>query len=166
MEENQKMFRGPMDVILFVLMSIILLGVSAQIAFRYVFKFPFSGADEIVTQAFVFMVFVGALSAIRTGQNIKIDIFGRALPSPFKEYLEIAINILMLLFVAALVVYGTRFAFLNTDQVSITYQVPKVYYYMVLPVCGLFMGIAIAQNVVRTVRRARSERETRGDNST
>lgn len=133
-------------------MSIIVLGVFLQVLLRYLFKIPFSGADEIVTQSFIFMVFVGTVGVLRRSININIDVIQRILKTPHKEYLEIGINVVIWFFLIALIIYGTKFAFANVDQVSISYQIPKVYYYMVLPICAVFMGITITQNIVSAIK--------------
>jgi len=162
MEKRERMFRGPMDVILFVLMNIIVLGVFLQFLLRYLLQIPFSGADEIVTQSFVFMVFVGAVGALRSGQIINIDILQRVLRTPFKEYLEIGINVITWFFFLAIVIYGTKFAFANVDQASFSYRVPKVYYYIVLPICAVFMGVTVTQNIITIIKSLKHRGESGG----
>lgn len=141
--------KNPLDFILFLLTCLIICGVFLQVLMRYIFYFPMSGVDEVVTQSFIFMVFIGALRALTTNQNIHIDAFERLIHGSAKVVHKLIINVLMLGFVLIVVVYGFQFAWLNLGQSSISLQVPKIYYYLVLPICCVFMSIVLVIKIIR-----------------
>ena len=164
MEGKRKIFDGPCDVIFFILMFIIVVGVFFQILLRYVFKYPISWADEVVTRAFVVMVFAGAVVSLRRGTDVFVDIISYHFKKPYKEYADFFLNFLMLGFCLGFTYVGVDFALFNVDQMSISLRVPMIYYYMVMPICSAFTSVIIVLKLIGIIKVLR-QRETRFEKS-
>ena len=61
------------------------------------FNSPIKSAEEIATICFIWSVFVGGASCYRKKMHMGIDILTQTLPKKFKNYVELLINIIVML---------------------------------------------------------------------
>jgi TRAP-type C4-dicarboxylate transport system permease small subunit len=110
-----------------------------------------SGYDEIVELATFWMLMLGVLAFWREGSLYRVDTLVEVLPH--KWILEIAVHLVMALFAAVLVVYGSKFAFGTAEETAFL-EINKAYYYGALPLCGALM---LAYSLVGLFKSLRGE---------
>jgi TRAP-type C4-dicarboxylate transport system permease small subunit len=67
---------------------------------------PINWAQDIALLAFAWLTFIGADIVARSGKLIFIDMVINALPRPFRKTVAILFDLMMLLFLLILIVYG------------------------------------------------------------
>jgi TRAP-type C4-dicarboxylate transport system permease small subunit len=130
-------------VVLFVLLLMSVIARATGIAI--------SGYDEIVELATFWMLMLGVLAFWREGSLYRVDTLVDILPN--KWILEIVVHLVMALFAAVLVIYGSKFAF-GTAEESAFLEINKAYFYGALPLCGVLM---LAYSLVGLFKSLRGE---------
>ncbi len=138
--------KNKFDVILsnivIVIMGFMVLNVLWQVFSRFILKSPSSFTEELARYS---LIWLGLLSAsYATGQkyHLAIDLLARKLEGRRKFFLEIFIELCILLFsFSVMVVGGIKLVIINLElnQISAALQVPLGYIYMVIPISGIIM---------------------------
>lgn len=114
-----------------------------QVLFRYVFKESLSWSEELSTYFFIWLTFIGASIATREKTHINVEAFVSSIKSPkIKKAFMIFANILSMLFLIVLVVYGFNIAsqilkFKQTSASMPFLQIGLIYF--AVPIGSLIM---------------------------
>ena len=135
---------------LFVLMSIATL---ANVIARYFFNSPIEWAEEFSRYAFIWVVFMGAAYCSKSNRHIVIDGLVLALPSRLRAYLQVAVDLLILVLMGTLVYYGWALTVFTTQPTSTLY-VPMSVVYVVVPLSALAILIRSIGTLIDHIRRA------------
>lgn len=76
--------------------------------FRYVLNDSLTWTEEISRYALVYITYLGCATAIRRRSHIRIDVINRLLPPAGRRVLDLAVDLLVLAFLAFLVVTTVR----------------------------------------------------------
>ncbi|WP_349295536.1 TRAP transporter small permease (plasmid) [Thioclava sp. 'Guangxiensis'] len=135
--------------IVIVLLAVMLVSVLVQVAGRYLFNYPISSASEIATFAQILLVLFGSGIALARGQHVAIDMLPAMLPRNAARLVLVAINAVIIAFLAVLC-YGTQplIAF-GKFQTSPALGLPMMYIYMTMPVAGIYMMIEALDACIR-----------------
>ena len=112
--------------------------ISLQVIFRNIFRMPMIWANDVSVILFVWAVFFGSAVAVRHRQHFVMDV----LPARFEKtncILDIIGSISGYLFFLFLVVYGYNFTIMGFRRLSPTLNIPQAYFFMCIPIAGLFM---------------------------
>jgi TRAP-type C4-dicarboxylate transport system permease small subunit len=108
--------------------------------------------DEIVEFMLAWLVFLGAAGLWRNGEQFRVDLLDQTLTNETaKHWIALLCEVLSLIFLAVLTWYGTRFALRITDT-SPTWAIPRIYWFIVMP---LSSGIMLIYSSIRIVRLLR-----------
>ena len=118
------------------LLSII---ISLEVFSRYFFRLPLPWSTDFNRFFFVYLIFLGAVAGVREKAHLNIDIIIERFPKKIRAVWEIIINVLIILFLIALMLGGTRFAIDNFFQVTPYLMISISYYYVVIPFSALIM---------------------------
>jgi len=135
---------------LFVLMSLATL---ANVIGRYFFNSPIEWAEEFSRYAFIWIVFLGAAYCSKTCRHIVIDGFVLALPGRIRAYLQVAVDLLILVLMGTLVYYGWALTVFTTQPTSTLY-VPMSVVYVVVPLSALAILIRSVGILIGHIRHA------------
>ena len=143
LDSHYEIFRKFIDIFVIVLFTILILVVFSQVVFRYVFNNSLTWAEEMARYLQVWMIFLAAAAAIRTGSHISVDYATHNLSSRYKNFLGIIIAILTILFLGIVTTYGYKLfiQIYHSTQRSPAMQMPMSVAYAAVPVGGLFMLI-------------------------
>ena len=143
LDSHYEIFRKFIDIFIIVLFTILILVVFSQVVFRYVFNNSLTWAEEMARYLQVWIVFLAAAAAIRTGSHISVDYATHNLSSRYKNFLGIIIAILTILFLGIVTTYGYKLfiQIYHSTQRSPAMQMPMSVAYAAVPVGGLFMLI-------------------------
>jgi TRAP-type transport system small permease protein len=121
------------------LMSALVVDVFLGVFSRYVLHATFQWYDEVARLCFVWMVFLGAATAVRRGAHFRlhliIDRFGRGA----RRVTDLVVGLLVTGFGAVLVAGGIALWPVARRQVSDSLELSMVWFYGALPVGGALM---------------------------
>ena len=120
---------------------------------RYVLQIGFVWADEIPGYLLVWITFLGAYLAIRSGGHIAFDLFVTKLPPLPRKILQAAVDLLVIVFLAVLL-------WLSWEMVSVvghrrieTADIPRWTFMIILPISAGLMILGLAVDLVNKLRR-------------
>ena len=117
----------------------------SQVILRYVFNNPFAWIEEISRYVFVWIVFLGAALAFRSGSHIKVGLF----EGINERRLAALTSVRLLVTSVALVLLtwsGTIVAWRNRSISSYTLpDFPAVLFYAAVPIASLLMLLGLLQ---------------------
>ncbi|MCL2010238.1 MAG: TRAP transporter small permease subunit [Synergistaceae bacterium] len=147
------------------LATIGLLAMTALILLSAVSRFlgyPVNWAVDISLLIFAWIAFMGADVGIRQNRIINVDFLTSKFPLKYQKGLAVLWSVVIILFLAILVVYGTS---LSLSNVKRQFQsIPLSYSYVTasLPVCSFFMIISMLIKLKKQVFDFSSTRKTGG----
>lgn len=131
---------------------------------RYIFRDPIAWMEEVQPLLFLWMVFLAAGAAFRTGGHVAIEIVVDALPkkvSSVIERIDVLVELLILAYLTwqSCVFYGQCVA---TNKVTLFLQIPYSLAYVVLPIGCVLMIVSVIYREVSDIRAARAAKEKEG----
>jgi TRAP-type transport system small permease protein len=126
--------------ILAVLLSLITVGVFAQVVLRYSVQKSFLWGEELSTFAFVWCIFLGAVVNVRRRTNFAFEFFTEVLPGRWATVHRLAIDIIIVGCSLLLIWLGWQYAGLSTKRLSPALGISLVVPAMAVPVAGFLMA--------------------------
>ncbi|HRK23712.1 MAG TPA: TRAP transporter small permease [Beijerinckiaceae bacterium] len=112
------------------LMVVLVVG---NVFFRYVLNASLIWAEELSQYLMVWMVFLGAGLAFRQGRHVAVEMLQDALPGPTGRMLRWVVLVISAVFLALLVVLGTRYALFAAEQQTPALQISAAVPYSAVP---------------------------------
>jgi TRAP-type C4-dicarboxylate transport system permease small subunit len=128
--------------ILVFIMAAMTLNVLWQVFSRFVLQNPSSFTEELARFMLIWLGILGAAYVAGQKMHLAIDLLSTKLRGKSKAYLDIFINIAILLFsLVVMLIGGIRLVMitLTLNQISAAIQVPLGYVYTVVPLSGLLI---------------------------
>src|SRR5690554_4343858 len=145
-EVNPNTFRAKLDKavagLLVVILGIMVLNVTWQVASRYVFQSPSSFTDELSRYMLIWLGMLGAAYVAGKNDHLAIDILPQKLTGRAKVRLQVFILIIIVAFVLPVMILGGANLVYITfvlEQKSATLQIPLAYIYAIIPLSGLLV---------------------------
>ncbi len=142
---------------LIVLMSVMVVTVSWQVATRYILNSPSSYTEELASYLLIWISLLGAAYALRLRAHLGIDVLVRRFRAQKRRTVEvfaygtiIVFSLIALIFGGGWLVYVT----LDLNQLSAAFQLPIGYVYTVIPLSGL-LTIYYAAVAIHELRQAK-----------
>jgi len=111
-----------------------------QVVLRSVFDTTWLPLDDLVVYGFTIVVFTGTALVFRSNTHLATPVLLDALPERLQRAGRWLIDLLCLVFLAMLLVYGVDYALDGMHQFSPLLHVPVGYIYAAIPLSG-FAGI-------------------------
>ncbi len=139
-------FRKWLDLILStvcaVLFALMVVVGSYQIITRFVFNNPSTISEELLTYSFAWMAMFSSVYVFGKRDHMKMGFLADMLPAGSKRILDIAIEILIVLFAAAVLIYGgVTIMNLTMTQKTASLGVSMGMIYMVMPISGILIAV-------------------------
>ena len=112
--------------------------ISIQVIFRNLLKLPLIWANDIAVVLFVWSVFFGSAIAVRHRKHYVLEF----IPQKFKKtncFLDLVGDISGFLFFSFLVGEGYKYTIMGLSRLSPSIGLPQAYFFMCIPLSGLFM---------------------------
>lgn len=136
-------------VIAIILAAVLLVSLSGGVLFRYVLKSPLFWSDELAIFCLIWITFIGGSMGLKTKASPSITILTDMLPKTAKKIISVISNIILLLFVGYILYIA--FQWINMPnikvQTSTAMNMPKIYFYLSIPVSFCFMVIHVINNI-------------------
>lgn len=146
------------EVLLAILLSVMTLMIFMQIVFR-VFGWPLSWTEELGRYMFIWMIYLGAASAIRKRKHISVELLDLFLKDSGKFVLSIISNVIFMIFAGILTYYSIPVVLRVAAQLS-----PAVRLSMAIPYSSVLVGSALMliRLIQDTIARFRERKEAVG----
>ena len=123
------------------LLAILSITIFVQVIFRYFFSLPLAWSEEISRYSFIWLTMIAAPICVRLRANLSMGALTPRLPERGALALDAGISLLILIFSAVLVVWGTAILGIVKNQTSPAIGLPMYWVYAAMPVGGLLMMI-------------------------
>ncbi|AVQ28809.1 MULTISPECIES: TRAP transporter small permease [Fusobacterium] len=115
------------DLISCTFLSFTIIIVILNVGMRYFFNSPIKSAEEIATICFIWAVFVGGASCYRKKMHMGIDILTQSLPEKFKIYVELLINIIVMLMNGTFFCLSLKFTIISRVKPTAVLGISSMY---------------------------------------
>lgn len=123
-----------------------------NVVLRYAFNAPIAWGDEAMQFAFIWLIFIGAVAAMKSGSHYSVTVLVDRLPSPFAAVIEIIADLAVIAICAMLTWYGIKVTMLFSFQLSPSLEIPMAIVNLSLPLASFLM---IVVRVVQMIERVR-----------
>ena len=128
--------------ILVIIMAAMTFNVLWQVFSRFLLQNPSSFTEELARYMLIWVGILGAAYVAGQKLHLAIDLLPTKLTGKSKAYLEIFINLTIIVFASTVLVFGgIRLVSITLmlNQISAAMQIPLGYVYTVLPISGFIM---------------------------
>jgi TRAP-type C4-dicarboxylate transport system permease small subunit len=129
--------------------AIIIIFAIIQVLFRYVIGLSLPWSEELCRYAFIWLVFIGMVIAIRRGEHATIQLFISHLSDNCKRVFYIVTWLLVLVFAVVTGIYGFKMVQLAAIQKSSALGIPMSLVYLALPVGCLMTLVEIPVQIYK-----------------
>ena len=141
--KSNKMTIG--EITLALVFAVIIIVVTAQVVWRYLFNNPLIWTEEASRFLFVWLTFLGAAVTLGQRMHVRVTVFIDALPQKLIHALSILALLLMVAYMVFLLIVGIQWVVLNANVDSPALRLPLNYaLYASLPVgclIGVYLGV-------------------------
>ena len=141
-EWRRKCFAA-MEAILFILVLSLLALIALQVFTRYVLQAALPWTEEVARMLLVWTVMVGAAIAMERKQHYAITVLSSGFRGVTRMAVLLVTNVLGLVFLVALVRYGSDYAAANVKTVYVSTQVSRAWIYLAMPLGAAIMGMSL-----------------------
>lgn len=115
--------------------------------------FPINWAQDIALLAFGWLTFMGADVVAKSGKLINIDMFTTHLPKFVQKVIGIIFDVLMLIFLLILIVYGFILVSQSWSRMFNTLKLSYAWCTLAVPVGSFLLFITMAGRLIQDVKR-------------
>ncbi|WP_422124332.1 TRAP transporter small permease [Planococcus sp. X10-3] len=129
-------------------MAVLIFG---NVVLRYGFNTGIVWAEEMSRFLFVWMIFLGAIVALKENNHLSVDILTKRVPPPIKKFLYIFSN-LIVLFSLWIVLEGSwNMTLKNLNNTAPVTKLPYAYLYGVGIIMSIGMGSIVIVNIIKAL---------------
>lgn len=127
----------------------LLVALAGGVFYRYILKSPLFWSDELALFCLVWITFIGGSMGLKLNASPSITIIKDRLSTTGKKVLNLISNIVLLIFVGYLLYIALQWISMPTIkfQTSTAMNMPKIYFYLSIPVSFAFMVIHVINNI-------------------
>jgi TRAP-type transport system small permease protein len=130
------------------MMSILVFG---NVVLRYVFNSGITWSEEMSRFLFIWMVFLGAIGALRDNDHLGVDILLKKLPLGAKRVVFIISNLIVLYVLWLLLDGSWKITISNLHSAAPATGLPLAYVYGIGIIVSIGMGIIVMFNIYRAL---------------
>jgi TRAP-type C4-dicarboxylate transport system permease small subunit len=142
------------EIVLMGLMSLMVFNVSWQVFSRFILNDPSSWTEELTRYFLIWLGMLGAGYVSGKKMHLAIDYFANKTKEPVRSYIEIFINVTVLLFaLTVMVIGGSNLVGLTLylEQISASLQIQLGYVYLAVPLSGLLIMFYSVDNIFEII---------------
>lgn len=125
------------------LLVIMVVIVCAQAVLRNVLSISLDWGEDVSRVAFVWLVFLGAMTALRAGAHMGVDVLVRFLPAPAARWVDRVGRLCIMAALLVFIYYGTRLSLNSYIIRTPVLGLPWTYIYAVVPLSALGMLVTL-----------------------
>ena len=151
LQDWRRKFFAAVEAILFVLVLSLLILIALQVFTRYVLQASLPWTEEVARMVLVWAVMLGAAVAMERNEHYAITVLSDLFRGTTRKVVLIATNILGLVFLVLLVVYGTEYMAANMKTVYVSTQVSRGWIYLAMPVGATIMVLSLLMDSIEAL---------------
>ncbi|MCG8565952.1 MAG: TRAP transporter small permease [Desulfobacterales bacterium] len=132
--------------VLAVIMTAMLIVVSAQVWYRFVLNNPLAWSEELARYLFVWISFLGSAAGIRMNVHLGIDLIDKILSPRGRKIMTLIVNLAIQIFLAVVIYWGIKILNVVQFQKSASMGIPMTYPYLAVPVGSALMLLNSIRN--------------------
>lgn len=157
MKVTSKYLVGFVNATIALSLSLMAILVFGNVVLRYLFNSGITWSEEMSRFLFVWMVFLGAIAALKENMHLGVDIVTNALPKTWKKIFFVISNLLVL-WVLWLVLEGSwKMTLLNMVSKAPATGLPLSYVYGIGIVMSVAMAIIVLGNLYKVLTNKASD---------
>lgn len=114
--------------------------------------FPLNWAQDAALIMFAWLSFIGGDIALHSTGLIGVDLFVVHFPKRVQKAIDVAFNVIMLVFLAVLVYFGFQYVMTGYKRLITTLNVSYAYVTASVPVGAFLMIISVGQNLYKSIK--------------
>jgi TRAP-type C4-dicarboxylate transport system permease small subunit len=126
--------------------------VSISVVLRYIFSTGILWSEEFVRYAYIWLIFLGSVTAIKQNAHIGLDIVTKRLPLKLKCFIYCLGDALVMFFLLIQIIYGFDLILKTQGMLSSTMRLPMSWVYYVFPLSGILMQIEMLRLFYRHLK--------------
>lgn len=115
--------------------------VSLSVTLRYVFRTGVTWSEEFVRYAYIWLIFLGSVTAIKLKAHIGLELVVERLPLKIKIIVMCLGDLLVMFFLVIQTVYGFSLILKAGGTPSAIMRIPMGWIYIIFPLSGVLMMI-------------------------
>ena len=119
---------------------------------RYCFSLSWKSLSEFNVTLFCFTTFWAMGLNVLLDEHVSINILYDRIPPAIKRWVCVFNNVVMLVVDCLFVKYSWAYAMKMGKQISQGMEIPMLYMYGIMPVCGVICALCIVYKLVEAVR--------------
>ena len=142
MKVHDLLLRRPLEIVNVFLLFVMTLVVAVEVFLRYVLGSGITWSFEFVAYCYVWLVFLGSVTAIDEDAHIAFGVVVNRLPTPLKRFVLCLGDLLTMFFIGIMAVYGFQHV-MKTAGIfkSRIMLIPMSWVYLIFPISGCLMFI-------------------------
>ncbi len=133
--------------------AILIIG-TMQVVWRYVFNSSLFWSEEAMRYLMIWIVMIGAGLSYSRGQFLGMRLAVERLPQGPRRLIDLISAILILIFLAVLLSYGSKFAWMTRHQTATTLGFSLFWVHVAISVGAVLLALHVAMNEYFGVARA------------
>lgn len=115
--------------------------------------FPLNWAQDISLLAFAWLTFIGSDIVVKSGKLIDIDMVIRLFPKILQKAIAIVFDLLMILFLIVLIVYGFLLVSQSWSRVFNTLKLSYAWCTLSVPIGSILLLTTMVQRLIKHIRQ-------------
>jgi TRAP-type transport system small permease protein len=140
------------EMVCAVFLTLLVIVISTGVVFRYGLDSPLSWPEELARYSLVWLTFIGAPLATKRHSHIVIDVAGPFLPERVRLWVALAVDLIVIAFLALLVGYGVQLTQKMWVAVSPALSIRIGYVYLSIPLGTALMIVHMARELKSTAK--------------
>lgn len=155
MESLRKGLDKVLEFICCLLLALMTIFATWQVASRYIFNNPSTVTEELVLISFVWMGLLGAAYVFGKQEHMAMTFLFDKLSEKNQDKAKLFYEVVIMIFALLVLVFGGwNMSQLSMGQVSSSLQIPMGYIYLALPLSGITTVIYNVLNIVEIVKKS------------
>ena len=146
------------DLIVGILFALLVVLVLLQVATRFL-NIPQTWIDEVSKFVFVWVTYLGGAITVRKGASITFDLVLDSVKGKAYDVLFTIVNVICIIFLAAITVLGTQAAWSNRVQLSTMTRVNMGLMNLAIPIGCVLMIIAQVEYYFTSMKKRKEEQD-------
>lgn len=117
--------------------------VALQVFCRYALNSPLLWPEELATLSLIYLTFIGASAALKKRRHIAIDYFSKLWGPGLQLYLDVMIDVLVLVFLAVVVLEAVRLYPAESRYTAAVLRIPRSLYTAPLTVSAVSSALTV-----------------------
>ena len=162
METLRKGLDKVLEFVCCVLLGLMTIFATWQVASRYVFNKPSTVTEELVLICFVWMGLLGAAYVFGKQEHMRMSFLVDKLSEKNQEKMQLLAEVMVIIFAVLILIFGgLKMSQLSMRQSSSSLQIPMGYIYLALPLSGIITVIYNVLNIHLLVKKITSDEEVK-----